>query len=314
MTKNKLNLKTRAMLNMIRNPKLLKVAFDKIGLINMPDKQYLELMYEAKFNYKPDLEHPKTFNEKTQWLKLYYRKPELPRFVDKITAKEEVAKIIGEQYIIPTIGKYNKFDEIDFKKLPNQFVIKCTHDCASVIICRDKSKFDIKKARKKINKALKVKYYGKHSREWAYSQIKPRIIIEKFMKNKNSDDITDYKLFCFNDVPKIMYISSGLENHATASISFADMDYNLLDIERADFRALDHLPPKPKSFEEMKKLAKKLSKDFPQVRVDFYEINGKPYFGELTFYTCGGTVDWKKHEYDERLGKMIKLPKKYNTL
>ena len=165
-----------------------------------------------------------------------------------------------------------------------------------------------------INKALKVKYYGKHSREWVYSQIEPRIIIEKFMKNKNSDDITDYKFFCFNGVPEIMYISSGLENHATASINFADMDYNLLDIERADFRALDHLPPKPKSFEEMKKLAKKLSKDFPQVRVDFYEINGKPYFGELTFYTCGGTVDWKKHEYDERLGKMIKLPKKYNTL
>lgn len=293
---------------MVKNPRLFQLLLDRVGLINIPDKQYLELAYEAKFGYKPELSRPRTFNEKIQWMKLYYRKPELPLLVDKVTAKEEVAKMIGEQYIIPTIGVYNKFDDIAFDKLPNQFVIKCTHDCASVIICRDKANFDIKKARKKINKALRVKYYGRNAREWAYSQIKPRIIIEKYMKNEGTDDITDYKFFCFNGEPKIMYISSGLEDHSTASISFADMDYNLLDIERADYKALDQLPPRPKSFTKMKELAKKLSKDFPQVRVDFYEINGKPYFGELTFYTCGGMVEWKKHEYDERLGNMIKLP------
>lgn len=284
------------------------------GIIHISDKEYLNLLYKMKFGYYPDLDNPKTLNEKIQWMKLYYRKPELPRLVDKATAKEEVAKIIGEQYIIPTIGVYKKFEDIDFDKLPNQFVIKCTHDCASVIICRDKSNFNIKKARKKINKALSVTYYGKNAREWVYSQIKPRIIIEKFMKNKDSDDIVDYKFFCFNGKPEVMYISTGLENHATASISFADMDYNLLDIERADYKALDKLSPKPKSFEEMKKIAKKLSKNFPQVRVDLYEINGKPYFGELTFYTCRGMIDWKKHEYDERLGKMIKLPAKYDIL
>lgn len=306
--------RSRYLLAAIKDPKLLKIILSMNGIIHISDKEYLNLLYKMKFGYYPDLDNPKTLNEKSQWMKLYYRKPELPRLVDKATAKEEVAKIIGEQYIIPTIGVYEKFEDIDFDKLPNQFVIKCTHDCASVIICRDKSNFNIKKARKKINKALSVTYYGENAREWVYSQIKPRIIIEKFMKNKDSDDIVDYKFFCFNGKPEVMYISTGLENHATASISFADMDYNLLDIERADYKALDKLPPKPKSFEEMKKIAKKLSKNFPQVRVDLYEINGRPYFGELTFYTCGGMIDWKKHEYDERLGKMIKLPAKYDIL
>jgi hypothetical protein len=302
--------KVKAIIRRVKNPEFLLLDFRSLGLIKMSDKKYLELHYKSKFGYLPDLENPKTFNEKIQWMKLYYRKPELAGFVDKAEAKKRVAKIIGDQYIIPTIGVYDNFDEIDFDKLPNQFVIKCTHDCASVIICRDKNKFDIDDTRKRINKALKVKYYGKNDLEWVYSQIKPRIIVEKFMKNKETDDIIDYKFFCFNGEPKVMYISSGLEDHATASISFADMNYKLLDIERADYKALDKLPPKPESFEEMKRIAKKLSKGFPEVRVDLYEINGKPYFGELTFYTCGGMVPWKKHEYDERLGRMIKLPRK----
>lgn len=296
-------------LKALRHPSTIKLWLDSHNIIKMDDDKYLQLCFLHRFGYKPDFENPKTFNEKIQWMKLYYRKPELPKFVDKFTAKEEVAKIIGKEYIIPTIGIYDNFDEIDFNTLPDQFVIKCTHDCASVIICRDKTKFDIDKARKKINAALKVKYYGRNTREWAYSQIKPRIIVEKFMKDKNSDDITDYKFFCFNGEPKVMYISVGLENHATASISFADMNYNLLDIERADYKALDKLPPKPKTFEQMKTLARKLSKGFPQVRVDLYEINGKLYFGELTFYTCGGMVRWRKREYDERLGDLIQLPK-----
>lgn len=306
--------KINTIIKRFKKPELLMLDLNKMGLLRLSDKKYLGLCYESAFGYKPDLENPKTFNEKIQWMKLYYRRPELPGFVDKAEAKERVAKIIGKQYIIPTIGVYDSFDEIDFDKLPNQFVMKCTHDCASVIICRDKKQFDIKDARERIERALEVKYYGKNAREWVYSQIKPRIIVEKFMKNDGTDDIIDYKFFCFNGEPKVMYISSGLEDHATASISFADMDYKLLDIERADYKALDKLPPKPKSFEKMKELAKKLSKDFPQVRVDLYEINGKPYFGELTFYTCGGMVSWKKHEYDVRLGEMIELPEKYNDL
>ena len=304
-------MKIKKILKKLKTPEYYLLSLDKIGLIRLNDKKYLELYYKYKFGYRPDFEHPKTLNEKIQWMKLYYRKPILPRLVDKATAKEEVAKIIGEKYIIPTIGVYDSFDNINFDELPDQFVIKCTHDCASVILCRDKKDFDIEKARKKITKALKVKYYGRIQREWVYSQIKPRIIIEKFMANDKNEDIADYKFFCFNGEPTIMYISKGLENHATASISFADMDYQISDIKRADYKALKELPPKPKSFEEMKRIAKKLSKDFPQVRVDFYEVQGKPYFGELTFYTCGGMIEWEKREYDERLGKMLELPEKY---
>jgi len=289
-------------------------GLDRFGLVCLSDETYLKLYYRAKTGHRLNLESPKTFNEKIQWMKLYYRRPDLPSLVDKAEAKKKVAKIIGKKYIIPTIGIYDNFDEIDFEDLPEQFVIKCTHDCGSVVLCRDKKNFDIESARKRINKALKVKYYGKNLREWVYSQIKPRIIVEEFMANDKNEDIIDYKFFCFNGEPKIMYISRGLENHATASISFADMDYKLSDIERADYKALKKLPPKPKSFEEMKRLAKKLSKGFPQVRVDFYEIKGKPYFGELTFYTCGGVINWKKPEYDMRLGEMIELPEKYNNL
>lgn len=294
----------------LKQPKFILLDLNRLNLAKLPDKKYLELLYEYKLGYKPDLENPQTFNEKIQWMKLYYRKPELPRLVDKATAKIEVAKKIGEKYIIPTLGVYDSFEDIDFSMLPNQFVIKCTHDCASVIICRNKAKFDIKSAEKKIKKALKVTYYGRDAREWVYSMIKPRIIIEKFMKDKNSDEIMDYKFFCFNGEPKIMYISTGLENHATASISFVDMNYKRSDIERADYAPLKKLPPKPKSFKEMKEIARKLSKGFPQVRVDLYEINGRIYFGELTFYTCGGLVQWKEREYDERLGREIKLPKR----
>lgn len=305
-------MKIKKLLKKLKTPEYYLLGLDKIGLIRLNDKKYLELYYKYKFGYHPDFEHPKTLNEKIQWMKLYYRKPILPRLVDKVTAKEEVAKIIGEEYIIPTIGVYDSFDEIDFDKLPNQFVIKCTHDCASVILCRDKKDFDIKNARKKINKALKVKYYGRIQREWVYSQIKPRIIVEEFMANSKNENITDYKFFCFNGKPSLMYIAMGAEDHATSALSCIDMDYKLSDIQRADYNLLKKLPPKPKSFEEMKRLARKLSKDFPQVRVDFYEIKGRPYFGELTFYTCGGMIEWGKHEYDERLGEMIKLPAKYN--
>lgn len=303
----------QSLLRKIRHPKLWKLSFEKWGLMHLSDKECIELCFEYKFAYKPDIEHPTTFNEKIQWMKLYYRKPELPLLVDKAEAKAKVAKIIGEEYIIPTIGVYKSFDEIDFDKLPKQFVIKCTHDCASVIICRDKPTFDIENARRKINKALRVKYYGKKTREWVYSQIEPRIIVEKFMKNDATDDIVDYKFFCFNGEPRLMYISKGLENHATAVIGFADMDYKLLDIERTDYRKMDNLPPKPESFEEMIQLAKKLSAGFPQVRVDLYEINGRPYFGEMTFYTCSGMVDWKKREYDERLGAIISLPEEITS-
>ena len=293
----------------IKEPsKVILYLMNKNILCWLNDKKYLELKYKLIMKSKLDLENPQTFNEKMQWLKLYDRKPEYTNMVDKYEAKKYVAEVIGEEYIIPTIGIYDKFDDIEFNKLPQQFVIKCTHDSGGLVVCKDKSKFNIEKAKIKINACLKKNFYY-YSREWPYKDVKPKIIIEKYMKDsKQKEDLIDYKFFCFNGEPKYIYISQGLSNHATANISFADMNYNQCEFHRTDFKPFKVLPSKPESFEQMKKLARKLSKDYIFLRVDFYEINKKIYFGELTFYPGSGYIPFEPKEYDKKIGDMIKLP------
>ena len=281
----------------------------ELGILNcIPDKTYLNWLFKIKFGKKIDIDSPQTFNEKLQWLKLYDRKDIYTTMVDKYEAKKYVANIIGEEYIIPTLGIYNSFDEIDFDKLPNQFVIKCTHDSGGLVICKNKKEFDIMKAKKQINKCLKKKYFNKY-REWPYKNVTPRIIIEKYMKNKEDNELKDYKFFCFNGEPKMLYLSEGLENHETASISFYDMNFKLTDCKRKDYKQLDYTPEKPKTFDLMKKFASTLSKGIPHLRVDLYEINGHLYFGELTFYTCSGFIPFEDEEWDKKIGDWLKLPK-----
>lgn len=275
----------------------------------IPDKIYLKYKYKKILKKELNLNNPVTFNEKLQWLKLNDRKDIYTTMVDKYEAKKYVANIIGDEYIIPTIGIYNSFDEIDFSELPNQFVMKCTHDSGGLVICKDKNNLDINKARKKINKSLKNNYYY-DGREWPYKNVKPRIIIEKYMEDSNSLSMKDYKFFCFNGTPRLMYLSEGLENHDTASMSFFDMNFKLSSCKRKDYKLLNYSPNKPKTFEKMKKLSSVLSKNIPHVRVDWYEINEKLYFGELTFYTCSGFIPFESEEWDKKLGDMIKLPKK----
>lgn len=281
----------------------------KLGLYNsISDEQFLKKQWKTFFNTELNLKNPQSFNEKLQWLKIYDRNPQYTQMVDKYEAKKYVSNIIGEEYIIPTLGIYNSFEEIDFNKLPNQFVIKCTHDSGGLVIIKDKKNMDIKEVEKKINKCLKRNYYY-GSREWVYKNVKPRIIIEKYMEDNNSI-MRDYKFFCFNGEPKLMYLSEGLENHETARMSFYDMDFNLIDCKRKDYKQLDYTPKKPKTFEQMKEFASILSKDIPHVRVDWYEINGKLYFGELTFFTCSGFIPFEPEEWDYKLGEMLKLPDK----
>ena len=273
----------------------------------VPTKLYLKIAFKASVWYRPDFKNPKTFNEKLQRLKLYDRKPEYTQMVDKYEAKKYVANIIWKQYIIPTLWIYNTFNEIDFDRLPNQFVIKCTHDSGSVIIVKDKMELDFGNTRKMIDKALRKNYYYS-SREWPYKDVRPRIIIEKYMEDKNNKSMQDYKFFCFNWEPKIMYLSEWLENHATATMSFFDMDFNLTNCKRKDYKLFKYKPEKPKNFDLMKSFAKKLSKWMPHLRVDFYEIDWHLYFGELTFTTCGGFVPFEGNEWDYKLGSRIKLP------
>ena len=284
------------------------MKLDNIGIINLSDKSKITIEYERYMNKKLDLENPKTLNEKLQWLKLNDRKEIYTTMVDKYKVKEYVANIIGEEYIIPTIGIYDRFDDINFEELPKQFVIKCTHDSGSVIVCKDKDQLDISQCKKKIEDMLKRNYYKQH-REWPYKDVKHRIIIEKYISN-DDELIKDYKFFCFNGIPKIMYISEGLENHLTAKMSFYDMDFKITDCKRKDYKLLDYVPKKPYNFEKMKEFAMKLSKDIPHVRVDFYEIGRQIYFGELTFYTCSGFIPFENEEWDKKLGEMLELQKK----
>lgn len=274
----------------------------------MKDEAYLKLLYKSWFGKRIDLNDPKSFNEKMQWLKLYDHKPEYTQMVDKYEVKKYVAERIGEEYIIPTLGIWDSFDEIDFDSLPDQFVLKCTHDSGSVFVCRDKAKLDKSALKHKLNRRLKRKYYIAN-REWPYRNVKPRIMAECYMEDVNQPNgLRDNKFYCFDGEPKLLYVSEGLENHETAKISFLNIDWTFAPFRRLDYKPFDKLPPKPEHFEHMCALARQLSQDVPFLRVDLYEINGKVYFSELTFFPCGGFILFHPAEWDEKLGLDIKLP------
>lgn len=271
----------------------------------LPDYIFLQIKYRYKFNKKLDLKKPQTFNEKLQWLKLYDRNPEYTKMVDKYEAKKYVANIIGEEYIIPTLGVYDKFEDINFATLPNQFVIKCTHDSGGLIICKDKTKLNIKEARKKINKSLKRNYFYT-GREWPYKNVKPRIIAEQYMVDESGTELKDYKFFCFNGEPKLLFVAK--DRPYATKFNYYDMDFKKLPFKQ-HYKNFNDYIEKPKGFEKMIELSRKLSKDIPHVRVDFYDINGKVYFGELTFYHFSGFEKFEPNEWDKKLGDMLELPR-----
>ncbi|MBR2309191.1 MAG: glycosyl transferase [Oscillospiraceae bacterium] len=276
----------------------------------IPDKLYIQMRFFQRMKRLPDLKNPKTFNEKLQWLKLYDRKPEYTTMVDKYEVKRYIAEQIGEKYVIPTLGVWDRFEDIDFDSLPDQFVLKCTHDSGGLVICRDKSKLDKEAAKKKIEASLKVNYYWQ-GREWPYKNVKPHVLAEAYMEDENeSQGLTDYKFFCFNGEPKLLYISQGLEDHATAQISFFDMDGQKTPFYRSDYRPMDDGFTLPGNFEDMHKIAQILAQriNCPFVRIDLYSIKGKLYFSEITFSPCSGMLPFQPMEWDQKLGDWISLP------
>lgn len=274
------------------------------GLLNwVSDEVFLKRKFYKKLGYELNLEEPKTFNEKLQWLKLYDRKPEYTTMVDKYEAKKYIADKIGEEYIIPTLGIWDCFDEIDFAALPNQFVLKCTHDSGGLVICRDKSKLDVVAARKKINNSLKRNYYWAN-REWPYKNVKPRIIAEQYMEDTAGDALTDYKFFCFGGEAKVMYISKDHGNEPRTD--FFDMDFEHLPIKARDPQA-EITPEKPKCFDKMRQLAEILSGGIAHLRVDFYYINEKIYIGELTFFHMSGFTRIYPDEWNIKMGSWVDL-------
>jgi len=284
------------------------------GIFNkMSDEKYLKMLYYIRLKKKLNLDNPQTFNEKLQWLKINDRRYIYTTMADKYAVKEYVSENIGKQYIIPTIGIYDNFDDINFNELPKSFVIKCTHDSGGLVIVKDKEKMDKEVARKKIESCLKTNYFS-NTREWCYKNIKPRILIEKYMQNKDDEDLKDYKFYCFNGEPIYLYVSEGLSNHKTAKIGFFDMDFKKAKFGRSDYDTFDKKIKKPKHFEQMKLLSKKLSKEIPFVRVDLYEINNEIYFGEMTFYPCSGLMPFEPKEWDLKLGNQLELPNKKGDL
>ena len=294
----------KKLVEFLKSPLKIFVYFNNRNIKILSDINYLKLRYKITFHKKLNLDNPQTFNEKLQWLKLNDRKEIYTTMVDKYEAKKYVANIIGDEYIIPTIGIYNSFDEIDFNKLPNKFVMKCTHDSGGLVICKDKNKLDINEARKKINKSLKNNYYY-GGREWPYKNVKPRIIIEKYM----GSNLNDYKIFCFNGVPKYILVCSN-RNGNFKNTDFYDVNWNLMPFTREKHQNNPIGISKPENLNEMLLIAEKLSKDIPFVRVDLYDIKNKIYFGEMTFYPSAGFEGFSPVEWDKKLGDMIKLPRK----
>ena len=293
--------------NFIENPGLLFISLGHRGWFHwMDDETYLKIAYRVKMGKKLNLDPPVTFNEKLQWLKLHDRRPEYTAMVDKYEAKKWVADRIGGGYVIPTLGVWEHFDEIDFDKLPNQFVLKCTHDSGGLVICRDKSKFDKEAARRKIETCLKHNFFW-GQREWPYKNVEPRIIAEQYMEDSVTKDLRDYKIFAFDGVAKALFIATDRGTKGETKFDFFDADFKHLPFTNGHPNA-DVQPQKPETFEKMKELAAKLSEGIPEVRVDFYEVDGKTYFGEMTFFHWSGLVPFHPESWDKTFGEWIKLP------
>lgn len=292
----------------LKKPLWIIVFLNNRGLHIIGDEKYLKILYKLVFDKDLDLINPQTFNEKIQWLKINDRKEIYTKMVDKYEAKNYVADVIGKEYIIPTIGIYNKLSDIDLSKLPDKFVMKCTHDSGGLIICKDKKQLNFNKEKKKIAKSLKRKFYYS-GREWPYKNVKPRIIVEKYMEESDKKELKDYKLFCFNGIPQIVLVCSERYSSENMCETWFDMNWNLIDVVESGHR-IDTTISKPKKFKEMIALSKKLSKGIPFIRVDWYEIKGKLYFGELTFYPASGFEKFEPEEWNYKMGEMLELPDK----
>lgn len=272
---------------------------------SIPDAVYLKYMYRKVMGKKLDLENPRTFNEKLQWLKLHDRRPEYTKMVDKYEVRQYIKEKIGEEYLIPLVGgPWDKFEDIDFSKLPEQFVLKCTHDSGSVAICKDKKNFDIPLVRNRFNRALKGNFfYG--GREWPYKNVKPRIIAERYISDTKGEEIVDYKLHCFNGEVKLILVCA--DRTSEEKKVFYGSQWNKLPVKRPNMSS-DVEISRPRMLKHMIRIAQIFSAQIPFLRVDLYETSGKLYFGELTFFPAGGFEAFEPEEWDAIMGEWLRLP------
>ena len=271
----------------------------------MDDEKYLRLCYKAYLGRELDLDCPTTFNEKIQWLKLHDRNPLYVTLVDKEKVKHWVASKIGSDHVIPTLGVWDSFNEIDFDGLPNHFVLKTTHDSGGVVVCKDIKTFDAVGAKRKLTRSLRRNFYYE-KREWPYRDVQPRVIAEEYVEDY-SGELRDYKFFCFDGEPKFMFMASDRFGEDETKFDFFDMEFNSISVKNGHPNS-DGPIKKPVQFDQMRMFARQLSNGLPHVRVDFYEANGKVLFGEMTFYHWSGFVAFDPIEYDYIFGSLINLP------
>lgn len=287
--------------------KIIKDRELRLKIINLlafiPNKPYLKMVYKIKTGKKLNLDDPKTFCDKLNWLKLNNIHPEYTDLVDKVKVREYVNNIMGRDMFFPLYGTWDHYSDIDFDKLPDKFVLKCNHDSASVNVIKDKSRMNHKELEKFYEGRLKINPYNM-GREYPYKDVKPKIIAEKFMVPDGENDINDYKFFCFDGKPELMFVAT--DRSEDCRFDFYDMDFNHLDIENIHPNS-DKPIAKPEKFEEMKELAAKLTQGFKFVRLDLYEINGEIYFGEYTFFHAGGFWPFYPEKYEKIFGDLINL-------
>lgn len=269
----------------------------------LPNRPYLKAVYYIKTGRRLHLDNPVGFCEKLQWLKLNDIHPEYTQLVDKIAVREHISKVLGEKYLVPLLGVWERFEDIDFDALPNSFVLKCNHDSGSVRLIKEKSQADIDELSRFFAGRLRINPYNA-GREYPYKDVKPMIMAEKFMESSDGSSINDYKFFCFNGKPELMFVAT--DRSVDVRFDFYDMDFNHLPIYNIHPNS-DKTVEKPKCFEEMKQLCEKLTKGMKFVRLDFYEMDGRIYFGEFTFFHAGGFYLFEPYEWEKRLGDLLKI-------
>lgn len=287
---------------------LFKLISNRVVNKMIPSKLWLKLEYYISINKELNLKNPRTFNEKLQWLKLYDRNPEYVNLVDKYKVRNYIEKAIGREYLIPLIGVYDRYEDINFDELPDQFVLKPNHTSGDVFICKDKNKIDYNSLEEEVNSWLKREYYWYH-REWCYKNIEPKILCEKFMVDESGVELKDYKFLCFNGEPKIIQVMSGRAN-GNYYLNHFDLDWNNVNIKRKTHKESFNLIKKPDNLNEMIQISEILSREIPFSRIDLYKTSNQILFGEITLFPVSGYMDFANEELDELLGSWIELPSK----
>lgn len=290
------------------NPRIiLHYLFAKISPYIKNDVRYIKWKYWINIGERCNLKAPTTFQEKLQWLKLNDHKPIYHDMVDKCEAKRFITERVGEEYVIPTIGVWDRFEDINWESLPNEFIVKNTNDSGTYCICTDKSKLDIEAIKRRLSVTWE-KDYSNFSREWPYKGLKQRIIIEPLLHDEDSPYLTDYKFFTFNGKPKFYYTTSNRGSEGGLKEDFFDINGNLLEFNQEGYYNNPRTPALPVNLVKMVEFSQILAKDTYHLRVDFYEVNGSLYVGEMTFFDGGGFCSFSPLKYNKIIGDWIKLP------